>query len=176
MRYVIKSGIVFLPEEERTLAHIKSMRGRAAKTICLADNEMQYQTDINVMDAPPEKSGDVRYRVYTLKKDSGEVLMEAHPGYAREDDPDMVGWPICRAPKVDHAEVWIAGNRYTLVMHNSQNYTLQDESGASVLQMMHRGIAGGWVINTTELFPVPVFCGVFLFCRYIEQENEFIVV
>ncbi len=176
MRYMMKAGILTAPENEKKLAQIKSAFLGAKKTISLADSGTQYQTDIHRMDAPPEKCGDVRYRIYTLRNDTGVVLMEAHPGYAKDDDSDAVGWPICRAPRVDHADLRIDGTAYLLVMHNSQNYSLKDQSGASILQIMHRGISGGWIIETSEPFDAQVLCGLFLFCRYIEQENEFIVV
>lgn len=53
---------------------------------------------------------------------------------------------------------------------------LTKENGTVVLQIMHRGIAGGWTIDTVEKFQPQVICGLFMFCRYIEQENEFIIV
>lgn len=172
---MMKSGILSIPESEKKLAQIKNVFW-GVKKIILSDSSTQYQTNIDIMDAPAEKSADVRYRTYKLKNDSGELLMDARPGYAKDDDPDVVGWPICRAPKVDHADIFIDGAAYLLVMHNSQNYALKDESGASVLQIRHKGICGGWTIDATKTFLPQVLCGLFVFCRYIEQENEFIVV
>lgn len=176
MRYMMKAGILTVQESGKKLAQMKSAFLGANKTISLSDGGAQFQTDIHIMDAPPKKSRDVRCRIYTLRNDRGKVLMEAHPGYAKDDDPDAVGWPICWAPKVDHADLLIDGTAYLLVMHNTQNYSLKDQSGASVLQIMHQGISGGWIIETSEPFGAQVLCGLFLFCRYIEQENEFIVV
>lgn len=176
MRYMMKSGILSIPESEKILAQIKSLFWEVKKTISLHDSSTQYMTDIGIMDAPSEKREDVRYRVYTLTNGNNEVLMEAHPGYAEDDDPDIVGWPIFRAPKVDHADILIGNSAYLLVMHNSQNYDLKDESGTSVLQIMHKGISGGWSIETAETFNAQVLCGLFIFCRYIEQENEFVIV
>lgn len=37
-------------------------------------------------------------------------------------------------------------------MHNSQNYSLKDEQENTKLQIMHRGIAGGWTMDTNECF------------------------
>lgn len=175
MQYMMKSGILF-DANEKKIAQIKGTFGRVMKTIFLSDSSMQYQADIDIIDVPGKKNADIHNRVYVLKNDRGEVLMEAHPGYAKDDDPDKVGWPICRAPKVDHAEVRTADNIYILVMHNSQNYALQSKNGTPVLQIMHKGISGGWTIDTTENFCAEVICGLFIFCRYIEQENEFLIV
>ncbi len=176
MRYMIKSGILSIPESGKKLAQIKSTFGGAKKTISLYDSATQYKTDIDIMDAPAEKSGDIRYHIYTLINGSDKMLMKARPGYAKDDDPDVVGWPICRAPKVDHAGILIDGSSYLLVMHNSQNYSLQNKDGTAVLQIMHKGISGGWTIETAENFDAQVLCGLFIFCRYIEQENEFMIV
>lgn len=176
MQYVMKAGILFAPDNEKKLAQIKGTFGRAMKTIYLPDVSMQYQVDIVVKEGSVEKSGDVLNRGYILKNNSGEVLMEAHPGYARDDDPDEAGWTVCQVPKVDHADVWIGDTVYVLVMYNSQNYVLQDKNGTLVLQVMHKGISGGWMIDTIKNFSAEVVCGLFIFCRYIEQENEFIIV
>ncbi|WP_367926232.1 hypothetical protein [uncultured Ruthenibacterium sp.] len=176
MRYIMKSGILSISENAKKLAQVTSAFGKMKKTISLPDGSVQYQTDIDIMDAPAEKRGDVRYRVYTLTNGNDQVLMVAHPGYAKEDDPDMVAWPMCRTPKVDHADIMIDGVTYLLVMHNSQNYALKDGKGTSVLQIMHKGISGGWTIETAKSFSAQVICGLFIFCRYIEQENEFIIV
>ena len=88
----------------------------------------------------------------------------------------MVRWPICRMPRVDHAAVTIDGKPYALVMHNSQNYGLNDPSGYTVVQIMHRGLCGGWDIDADEAFSPGILCGLFAFCRYMEHENEFMIV
>lgn len=176
MKYVMKGRILSTYEENKALAQIKSSFLDTKKTILLIESHAQYQTDIDVSNAPAEKQGDVRFRIYELKDENGNVLMEAHPGYASDDDPDVVGWSICRAQKVDHADVQIKGTDCMLIMHNSQNCSLQNSDGLPILQIMHNGISGGWTISATEQFQVQEVCGLFIFCRYMEQENEFIVV
>jgi len=61
-------------------------------------------------------------------------------------------------------------------MHNSQNYSMKDRSGYVILQIMHRGLMGGWLFHDDHGFAPEVLCGIFAFCRYIEQENEFLIV
>ncbi len=125
MRYMMKSGTLSNPKNGRMLAQIKSSFWGARKTIFLSDDDKQYHTDINILGAPAKKSGNVRLRIFTLNNNNGEVLMEAHPCYAKDDDPDIVGWPICRTPKIDHADLSIGDIGYPLVMHNNQNYSLK---------------------------------------------------
>ena len=71
-------------------------------------------------------------------------------------------------PRVDHANIVVNGEEYLLTMHNSQNYSLLNTCNSEVLRIMHKGIAGGWIVED--------ICGIFIFCRYIEQENEFLIV
>lgn len=176
MKYILKSRILFLEEENKAIAKIKSSFLDAKKTIYVTEDCKQYQTDIDVSNVPVDKKGDVRFRIYKLEDESGNMLLQAHPCYAKDDDPDVVGWSICRAQKVDHANVMVNGTNRMLIMYNSQNYSLQNQDGSIVLQVMHNGIAGGWTILTKEEFSIEIICGLFIFCRYIEQENEFIVV
>lgn len=45
-----------------------------------------------------------------------------------------------------------------------------------VVHILHRGIMGGWTIeDETGLLPKNL-CGLFVFCRYLERENEFMTV
>lgn len=174
MRYIIKSGILF--ENEKKLAQIKSTFLGSKKTISLSDDSILYETDIDMLDIPAENNGKIFGRIYTLKTGNGKLLMEAYPDYAEGYDPSIVGWPICRVPKIDHAGVLIEGISYLLVMYNSQNYSLQNKKGKSVLKIMHNGISGGWIVETDERFTIQILCALFVFCRYVEQENEFIIV
>lgn len=174
MWYIIKSGELSDPENGEVLAQIKTSFQGVKKTISLPGCNQQYQTDIDLSET--KNSGDVCFRSYRLKDSSGEVLLNAQPGYAREDDPKIAGWPINRLPKVDHAHLSMMGIPYLLVMHSDQSYSLQNSDGADILQIKHRGISGGWTLSTAEKFSPQVLCALFIFCRYIERENEFIIV
>ena len=68
------------------------------------------------------------------------------------------------------------GEEYLLTMHNSQNYSLINAHNSEVLRIMHKGIAGGWAVEDHSGFTPEIICGIFIFCRYIEQENEFLIV
>ena len=86
------------------------------------------------------------------------------------------GWPVCRMPRVDHADLQFDGADYQLRMDNEQNYSLADAQGRTCVQIMHRGMVGGWKVWTWRSMPAAFLCGLFVFCRYLEKENEFIVV
>ncbi|MCR5089383.1 MAG: hypothetical protein K6C08_07735 [Oscillospiraceae bacterium] len=61
-------------------------------------------------------------------------------------------------------------------MYTGRRYDLQDRDGNSILRIVHRGISGGWNLETQYIFPAEIICGIFVFCRYIEYENEFLTV
>ena len=115
-------------------------------------------------------------REYFLFDNKKHLVGSAFPGYADGNDPDVVGWPICRMQKVDHANVSIDEKKYILTMHNSQNYFLVDTNDSEALHIMHKGISGGWMVESNCGFTPEIICGIFTFCRYIEEENEFLIV
>ena len=175
MQYTIKSGVLY-NETQTALAKIKSALLGPKRKIFSITNETLLTADIRYLDESKASSGDVRNREYILTGSENRLLGSARPGYADGDDPDVVGWPICRVPRVDHAHVSVGETEYVLTMHNSQNYSLMDTNDLEVLCIMHKGIAGGWMVESNCGFAPEIICGIFTFCRYIEQENEFLIV
>ena len=175
MDYIMKSGCLCNARSGESLAKIVSTFSGPLKRILLSETDIEYHADIRKLDAPAERSSDVRFREYFLG-DQRNTAMTGRPGYAGGEDPLVTGWPVCRLPRVDHALIRIGGDEYHLVMHNSQNYTLKDKKGDVILQIMHRGLIGGWLFCDDHGFAPEILCGLFAFCRYIEQENEFLIV
>ncbi len=176
MFYILKSGFLYEESTGAKVAQIKNNLCDSKKNIFLLDESNMFQTDVIVKDDTDKKQGDVRTKSYLLNNMKNDILIKAEPQYAETDNPDLVGWPISHLPKVDHATVKIGNISYELVMHNSQNYALVDENKDIVMQIMHQGIMGGWKLDSKEEFSPEMLCGLFVFCRYIEQENEFMVV
>ena len=87
-----------------------------------------------------------------------------------------VGRAFAEVAGREGAKVVIGGGEYTLCMENEQNYIVLDDSNTEVIRIVHKGITGGWKIENGRDFSPEVLCGVFIFCRYIEQENEFLMV
>lgn len=175
MQYTIKSGVLY-NETQTALAKIKSALLGPQRKIFSITNETLLTADIRYLDESKASSGDVRNREYILTDTKNQLIGSAHPGYAEGDDPNVVGWPICRMPRVDHADLVMNGKEFLLTMHNSQNYSLMDTNDLEVLCIMHKGIAGGWMVESNCGFAPEIICGIFTFCRYIEQENEFLIV
>lgn len=174
MRYVMKAGVLY--SQNNRLVYIKGVLAGSEKKIFSSDGTLLLQTNIRNIDCSSGQKGDVRLRQYILYDTGRNEYAVAHPDYAEGDNPDVVGWPLCRMPKVDHAKFLMNGNEYRLCMRNSQNYCLKKNTGEDVVQIFHGGVMGGWNIEVADEISPEVICGIFIFCRYIEQENEFLIV
>ena len=176
MKYMMKAGILYENESQLALARIKSaLLGPQRKILSIA-GELLLPADARYLDESKASSGDVRNREYILTNNGNQLICSARPGYADGDDPNVVGGPICRMPSVDHANIVVNGEEFLLTMHNSQNYSLINAHNSEVLRIMHKGIAGGWTVEDFCGFVPEIICGIFIFCRYIELENEFLIV
>ena len=176
MKYIMLAGTLYDKQKDKVFVHIKGKFIGPEKKILSVDGRLLLKSDIRRTNMPDNKSGDIRYTEYILQNANGNKCAIAKPDYAEGENPAEVGWPINRMPKVDHAQITMEGQEFCLVMQNSQNYTLADYTGNIVLRIMHRGLIGGWNIEADDSFSPEMVCGIFMFCRYIEQENEFITV
>ena len=174
MEYTMKAGVLYLGET--AAARIKSALTGSRREIRAADGTPLLQAEIRVLPSGGEDLGDVRRRRYVLTDGAGAELALACPDYVKGEEPESAGWPICRVPRVDRARVRMLGDEYRLYMENSQNYVLGDSGGREAVRVIHCGLAGGWRIQAEERFSPGLICGIFIFCRYIEQENEFLIV
>ena len=174
MFYQMRAGVLY-EEGGRVLARIRGSLCGSEKQVLSPEGELLLRTEIQRLgeEAP---TGDVREKAYRMYAADGRECAAAQPYYAEEEDPNLVGWPICRLPHVDRARLTAGGTVYLLFMQNAQNYLLLTGSGRHVVQVLHRGVAGGWRLETAEEVPVGFLCGLFIFCRYLEKENEFLVV
>ena len=174
MKYTMKAGVLY--NQNYMLAQIKGILTGPEKKILSPNGVLLLQTDIHTLNAPAEKKADVRFRKYILSDVSRTPYAIGKPGYAKEEDPSNAGWPICRMPKVDHVQILIHDKDYLLVMRNSQNYHMKKSSGNFAIEIFHRGLGGGWEIEAEDEITPEMICGIFIFCRYLEQENEFLIV
>lgn len=176
MRYTMKSGVLYEDASRVSLVKMKNAITGPVKMIYRNNETMVMKTDICYPDPQKKQVGDVRNKTYTMTDSSDTLIAVGKPGYAEGDDPEAAGWPICRMPRVDHAELAVENQPFLLTMHNCQNYSLRDRKNNEIFRILHKGIAGGWSIEDCYGFSPEIICGIFVFCRYIEQENEFIIV
>lgn len=102
MKYIMRAGTLYF--NDIVSARIKGAFIGSEKKIYSANDSILMYTDIANLELPPNKAGNVRYRQYILFDGSGNKCAVANPDYAEGDDPTVVGWPLCRMPRVDHAK------------------------------------------------------------------------
>ncbi len=176
MKYLIKAGTLYPEQQSDALAKIENILFGPDKKITLLKNKTTLRTTILDPKIHSEDQDCSQVREYVLLDAGDHIVASGDPGYAQGDDPAVTGWPLCRIPRVDHAQITIDNQNYLLTMHNNQNYSLSDPAGSTVLQILHRGLSGGWTLDTSLRFSPELLCGLMVFCRYIEQENEFLTV
>lgn len=174
MKYTMRAGALYA--QGQIVAKIKGALIGTEKQILSPDGRLLLRTEIRSLDAPPDRQADVRFREYVMIGEENDPFAIGKPDYAEGDDPMVIGWPCCRMPKVDHAQMQVGSNAFCLVMINSQNYLLKGQPGEVVVEIFHRGLTGGWDIEAADELRPEFICGIFVFCRYIEQENEFLIV
>lgn len=166
-----------LRRQEELQAYIRKGPPSQEKQICGPDGRVLFVSRIrSLISAEDRCGGDVRGREYILLDGQGVVRASARPGYAAGEDPERAGWPVNRMPRVDHAAVRICGDRCRLTMRSGRCYHMAGADGRTLLQISHLGLAGGWAIEAEDRLSPGLVCGMFVFCRYLERENEFLVV
>lgn len=175
MQYLMKSGTLWIPGGG-TLCTLQKILFQTEKRVFRNDGTAALRVYMEKSGEAPEKQGDVRFHTYLMEDPQGKRIATAKPAYSPGEDPDIAGWPVCRMPRADRAQLKLRDKSYLLIMLNSQNYVLKDEKDNTVLQVLHRGMIGGWTIEGELAEPPEVLCGLFAFCRYLEQENEMMIV
>lgn len=180
MQYVIKSGMLYDRDQKKTLARVKREFTGSERKILSADGAPVLRTEIRRPDRAADPSlnamDSIRSVEYILEDMDGCVCASAQPDYAEGEAPEKTGWPPYRMPKVDHAHLRMDGREFKLVMRGGAGYTLSELSGREVLRILHRGITGGWDIDAADRLRPETICGLFVFCRYMERENEIVIV
>ncbi|HJC00929.1 MAG TPA: hypothetical protein H9764_10800 [Candidatus Flavonifractor merdavium] len=176
MIYELKTGVLRREEGGESLARIKGGLGGPARQILTPGGTVLLRTDILRLEAPRGREGDLRYTRYRMYGADGGVYAEGAPGYAPEEDPERVGWPVCRMPRADRIALTAGEARYTLYMDSGSLYRMEEEGAGCRMRMVHRGVAGGWRLECEPALPACFLCGLFVFCRYLEGENQFLVV
>lgn len=172
--YLIHTGVLSDQDGNDPLAKISNIILGPEKKIRVLKNGREYRVE-SYVDAEQYDPLTLEGKEYRMFDPEGNKCLCAHPHYAAEDDPEVNGWPINRLPRIDTLEVDMK-RHYILTMYNPSNYALKDDRGNEVLKFMHRGLIGGWTVEDEAGFTPEILCALFTFSRYLEHENEFVVV
>lgn len=160
MKYTMMGGVLSL--REAVAARITGVFTGPEKQIFSPEGTLLLRADILGEDA----------RQYRLLDARGNEIARARLADAEDEESAGFGWPLQRMPRVDHARITLSKAEYCLTMKNSQNYVLEKPNGEAAATFFHRGLTGGWDIEAREALSPEILCGLFVFCRYMEQENE----
>lgn len=167
-RYTISSGVLVREQDGKPLLRISSARAGQEKRICTMDGKILGNVVIR-----GKESGHVREREYLLLDTMGKTCAVVRPAYAAGEDPDEAGWPIHRMPTVNRAEVLLNGEACELVMHGPHCYTLTKRRRQENALLKHKGLCGGWQVEACGEFTPKILGAFYVFCRYMERENDF---
>ena len=166
--YTIHRGVLTRESDGKKLMRIAGVPNAREKRILTMDGKILGRTMIR-----GDECGHVRSREYVLLDTMGIPRAVVRPAYAQGEDPTEVGWPIHRMPAVNRAEVLMDGKVCELVMHDAYCYTLTKVKEMGRVQLRHRGLGGGWQIESEADFTPKMLSAFYVFCRYMEQENDF---
>lgn len=170
MKYYLVLGTMYSDNDNTKLIHIKSSFFSSKKQIIASDGTLQLQT--NILNFVP----DVRSHEYVLTDMHENRIAIATPDYAKQENPDTHKYPINRAPLVDHAKLLICNKEFNLVRMCVNCYEVYDLSSQAVVKIYRSKATWKWLIDAEAEFVPAVLCGIFVFCKYLEKENELIVI
>ena len=169
MRFTMRRGVLSTGADRKVCAVLRGVCFKSEKRVFSYDGTLALRTDAR----RSEISGTREYVMLT--SDSTECAT-ARPRYSTKDDPDRAGWPIARAPYMDHVHLFWEGYEYRLTMDRSQNYLLSDTSHAPAAQFHCRGMLSGWDVEARDGFTAELLCDVFAFGQYLREENKLYIV
>lgn len=181
MRYHIHYGKLFpvSPEgNEDCLCYISQPVYTQNKILYSADGSRVVFVEIaeaetgSVIGAETSAGPQYTAHRYIIKEKDGRLLAEGRPGYSGQAPVQ----PLSRGPRADHVVTRLPDISCRLIMQNSQNFILTADGGRRMMELIHNGVSGGWNITADGSLDVMLVMGIFLFSRYLEKENEFVVV
>lgn len=171
MKYHIHYGKLFpvsQDEKKDCLCYIKPPVYSQNKRLCSADGRQEVSVEIIETGAGSQHPA----HRYIIKDPAGNLLAAGQPGYTGGSDIH----PFSRGPRADHVAIKLPGASCMLQMQNSQNFILIMEDGKKAMELIHNGVSGGWNVSADDSLDAMLVMGIFLFSRYLDKENEFVVV
>ena len=162
MKYLIKAGSLYQIDNGRPgtkLACLKSPYYPVKKTILSPDGRIRLFAEIR-------PSGN-REQMYILSDSLNQIILSGSPGYSKN-------LTISSEPHLNQIKITLEHRIYNLFMKNTQECLMMDENSWVSAKLTHRGTGGGWLLEADPVFSPYILMGLFIFCRYLDKENEFL--
>lgn len=169
MKYSMRSNILF-DENNNRCARVSSSASYLKNKIC-SSAERMLNTELRM-----NSSFDANDHEFILTDSDAKVIAYAKPRYSKSEDPHLNGWPLNRAPLVDEAILKIEGEVYVITRVGYPKYELRDSNGVLVLGAAYSSLMRNWSIYTKDRFTPDIVCAIVVFCKYLEFENEAVIV
>lgn len=168
MNYLIKSGNLYQIDNGRPgskLACLKTPFYSVKKTILSPDGEVRLIADVQ----HSENTGKIPKCTYTLMDPLNQVVLTGYPTYNKN-------YIALNAPRINHIKLFMNHKIYELSMKDNLECNLVDQSNYNIANLVHNKKGGGWLLKADPVFSPYILMGLFLFCRYLDKENEFIMI
>lgn len=168
MKYLIQAGKLFAIENGKaslSLASIQSPFYSVRRAILSAEGQVLLFTDIRADSRSGRKAGNQ----YIITDAQRNVVLSGKPECSADGDPGHI-------PRADRVQLEMNQSVCSLRMLNSQNYRLENAQGQKVVEIIHNGIGGGWTVEADASVSPALLLGIFIFSRYLDKENKFVVI
>lgn len=162
MKYLIKAGSLYQIDNGRPgtkLACLKSPYFPVKKTILSPDGRIRLFAEI--------RPNGNREPMYILSDSLNQIILSGSPGHSKN-------LTILSEPHLNQIKITLEHRMYNLFMKNSQECLMMDENSWVAARLTHRGTGGGWLLEADPSFSPYILMGLFIFCRYLDKENEFL--
>jgi len=166
MKYFIKAGKLYQIDNGRPgvkLACLKTPYYPMKKAILSPDGRIKLYADI--------KSGQGREisgeRIYVLYDPLNQTILSGIPVYS--DNLSLLS-----GMSANQIRLTMEHRLYDLFMRSTREYCIMDENSWVAVKLEHCTEGGGWSVEADPVFSPFILMGLFIFCRYLDKENEFI--
>ncbi|MGC6175403.1 hypothetical protein [Lacrimispora sp. 38-1] len=166
MKYLIKAGKLYQIDNGRPgvkLACLKTPYYPIKKAILSPDGRIKLYADIKSCQGG-EMSGD---RIYVLSDPLNQTILSGIPIYC--DNLSLLS-----GMSVNQIRLTMEHRLYDLFMRSTREYCIMDENSWVAVRLEHCFEGGGWSVEADPVFSPFILMGFFIFCRYLDKENEFI--
>lgn len=174
MKYKMKAGVLY--QEDTIQGRVEGGLCTRNRSIFSPEGQVLFHAEIREREYVTERGEKIKGHRYVMDTPDGQCYASAQPDYTPWEMAETGKLPANRIPKIDYAWLNLQDQKYVLIMGNSCTYRLLMMSGKKMVQINHCGIGGGWVVETWKDFPPAFLCGLFVFCRYLERENELLLI
>ena len=166
MKYLIKAGKLYQIDNGRPgakLASLKTPYYPIKKIILSPDGRIKLYADIK--NCP---GGEINgKRIYVLSDPLNQTILSGIPIYS--DNLSLLS-----GMSVNQIRLTMEHRLYDLFMRSTREFCIMDDNSWVAVRLEHCTEGGGWYVEADPVFSPFILMGLFIFCRYLDKENEFI--